>query len=504
MLLAIKKSRVLKTVEVRSKVQVPLGMETDVGSTDSHYRTLPDEVLLEMIDFYLDDFEIEAREDEEIDAWFTLVHVCRQWRYVVIASPRRLNLRLLCTRYRPVREMLGVWLVLPLAVWESFPETSQEDGVENILAALEHSDRIHEINFQRIPSSLLERYIAMMQVQFPVLTSLELVSSDDEWPSVRAAIPDSFLGGSAQRLRLLDLNGIPFPALRALLLTATDLVKLSLWRIPHSAYVSPGALAACLSSLVRLTSLTLGFLSPQSRPEIATRHLPLMRTILPALVYLDFKGTSEYLEDLVARVDTPHLNETRITFFYQLVFDTPRFHQFLGRAEQFESPNQANVIFDTRDVVLSLSPPMTIVDPEEDAGVLFRILCTDLDWQLASMTQVCTPSLPPLSTLEHLYIRVTTAQQERVQVDLENDQWPEFFHPFSAVKNLYLSEGIMLSVAHALQELSGESVTEVLPALQNIFLEEPQGPVQEAIGAFIAARQLSGHPIVVHDWESEW
>ena len=498
-------------VEVRSKARVPLGMVTDVGSTDPHCRwatigTLPDEVLLEIFDFYLDDFEIEAKEDEEIDAWFTLVHVCREWRYVVIVSPRRLNLRLLCTRYRPVREMLEVWPVLPIAVWESFPETSQEDGVENIFAALEHSDRIHEINFQRIPSSLLERYIAMMRVPFPVLTSLELTSSDDEWPTVRAAIPDSFLDGSAQRLRLLDLNGIPFPALRTLLLTANDLVKLSLWRIPHSAYVSPGALATCLSSLFRLTSLTLGFLSPRSRPDVAAQRPPLVRTILPALVYLDFKGTSAYLEDLVARVDTPCLNETRITLFNQLIFDTPRIHQFLGRAEQFEPPNQANVIFDTRDVVVSLSPPMTIVDPEEDAGVLFRISCTDLDWQLASMTQVCTPSLPPLSTLEHLYIRVTTSQQERFQIDIENDQWPEFLHPFSAVKNLYLSEGIMLSVAHALQELSGESVTEVLPALQNIFLEglQPSGPVQEAIGTFIAARQLSGHPVVVHDWEREW
>jgi len=409
----------------------------------------------------------------------------------------------------PCEGDVEVWPALPIAVWESFPETSLEDGVENIFAALEHSDRIHEINFQRIPSSLLERYIEMMQVPFPVLTSLELMSSDDEWPPVQAAIPDSFLGGLAQRLRLLNLNGIPFPALRKLLLTATDLVKLSLWRIPHSAYVSPGALVTCLSSLVRLRSLTLGFLSPRSRPDGATRRPPpLIRAILPDLVYLEFKGTSEYLEDLVTRVDTPHLNETHVTFLNQLVFDTPRFHQFLSRAEQFESPNRADVTFDTRNVVVSLSPSMTIVDPEEDAGILFRISCTDLDWQLSSVTQVCTPSLPPLSTLEHLYIRLTTSQrqQKQLQLDIEDDQWPEFFQPFSAVKNLYLSEEIMLSVARALRELSGESVTEVLPALQDIFLEgvEPLGPVQEAIGTFVAARQLHGNLIAVHDWDGEW
>ncbi len=44
-----------------------------------------------------------------------------------------------------------------------------------------------------------------------------------------------------------------------------------------------------------------------------------------------------------------------------------------------------------------------------------------------------------------------------------------------------------------------------LPILQNIFLEgfEPLGPVQEGIGLFVAARQLSGHPIVVSLWDRD-
>ena len=39
--------------------------------------------------------------------------------------------------------------------------------------------------------------------------------------------------------------------------------------------------------------------------------------------------------------------------------------------------------------------------------------------------------------------------------------------------------------------------------LQNVFLEGFQlsGPVQEAIGKFIAARQVTDHPIVVARWE---
>jgi len=86
---------------------------------------------------------------------------------------------------------------------------------------------------------------------------------------------------------------------------------------------------------------------------------------------------------------------------------------------------------------------------------------------------------------------------------MESTQWVELFQPFTTVKNLYLSEEVTLRVAPALKELTGESVSELLPALQGLFLEglQPLGPVQEAIKPFIAARQLSGQPIAVHRWE---
>jgi hypothetical protein len=59
----------------------------------------------------------------------------------------------------------------------------------------------------------------------------------------------------------------------------------------------------------------------------------------------------------------------------------------------------------------------------------------------------------------------------------------------------------MRRIAPVLQEpkLVGEKVTDVLPALRTLFLEErsPSGPVQEAIQQFIAARQLARRPMVV-------
>ena len=83
---------------------------------------------------------------------------------------------------------------------------------------------------------------------------------------------------------------------------------------------------------------------------------------------------------------------------------------------------------------------------------------------------------------------------------MENIQWLELFHPFSEVKNLYLSEEVARQVAPALRDLSGEMVPDVLPALENLSLEgrQPLETVQKAIGQFVSTRQLSGNPVSLH------
>jgi hypothetical protein len=465
---------------------------------------LPDDALLEVFNFY-----VELSEDEDIEAWITLVHVCQQWRCIVFTSPRCLNLQLLCTRYRPVRKMLGVWPALPIAVRDDYFGDLQMEDVDNIVAALEHNDRIYVIDLW---SDLdIERHAAklsVMHVPFPTLKILSMQTYRGTVP----VLPDSFLGGSAPRLQSFYLCGIPFLGLPKLLLTTTDLVKLTLWRIPHNGYISPSAMVTCLSSLIRLQSLILGFRSPLSRPDRGHRRPrppPLTRTVLPALTYLMFRGISEYLEDLVMRIDTPHLHQIDITFFNQLIFDTPRLRQFLGHTEELESPDTAHVIFDSLGVQVRLSLPFgegfKPVDDNDDGRLLLRIFCRELDWQLSSVAQVCNSSLPLFSTLEDLYVHESSysATQFQVDYDMENMQWLELFHPFTTVKNLYLTNESALLVVPALQELARESITEELPALQNIFLEnlQPPAPIQEAISQFVAARQLSGHPIVIHSWE---
>jgi hypothetical protein len=57
-------------------------------------------------------------------------------------------------------------------------------------------------------------------------------------------------------------------------------------------------------------------------------------------------------------------------------------------------------------------------------------------------------------------------------------------------------------IARALQELIGESTTEVLPNLRDLSLGGAaiSGSIQEDIQPFIEARRLSGRPVAVHHW----
>jgi hypothetical protein len=119
------------------------------------------------------------------------------------------------------------------------------------------------------------------------------------------------------------------------------------------------------------------------------------------------------------------------------------------------------------------------------------------------MAQVCNSSFPQalISAVKHLYIQSSRYEFIVGQDDIEDSQWLELFHPFTGVKNLYLPSKLTSCIALALRELVGERLTEVLPALQTVFLENPSdGPVPEAIEQFVAARQLAGYPTALSSW----
>jgi F-box-like len=446
---------------------------------------LPDVVLLEIFHFYVD--ELIRREE-----WHALVHVCRKWRNVVFGSPRGLDLQLCCTPRTPVRKTLDVWPHLPIKV-----RVEQEDEaskMDNIIAVLEHNGRICKMEFAYSTPGL-EKVLSAMQQPFPELTTLFLWSGDE-----MAVLPDSFLGGSAPRLRSLGLCSIPFPGLPRLLLSATHLDNLYLSDIPHSGYISPETMATCLSALTTLKSLTFEFESPRSCPDRKRRcPPPRTRTLLPVLTKLRFGGVSEYLEDFVARIDTPLLDELQIEFFHQLLFDTPQLTQFVSRTPTLRAYNEARVRFTDWDVWMTI--PQT-----SNRKISLGIRCRKSDWQLSSVAQLCSSffnqSLIPV--IEQLYIFLDKSVHGiwAWPDEIESNQWLELLHQFPAAKGLYISQRCEPHIAPALQELVGGRVTEVLPALETLFVSETlsSGPVREAIGRFVVARQLTSHPIALSSW----
>ena len=458
----------------------------DVGQAMSIDK-LFDDVLLDIFDFYVIE---QSNDKKEVEAWQTLVHVCRQWRTIVFGSSRRLNLRLYCAT--TTQTPLDVWPTLPLCIQGSVESTEESD---NIIAVLKRSNPVYHIDLTDY-SSYLENILVAMQKPFPELTFLSLFS----YKGV-TVVPDSFLGGSALPLRELKLDNIAFPGLPKLLLSAIHLTDLFLFNIPYSGYFSPEAIVTALSTLASLGELILEFqsLSPYRESQ---RPPPLTRSNLPVLRTLMFKGIVKYLEDFVALINAPQLSSLHITLFHQVLFDTPQSIQFISRVPKLKALKKACLAFKNDGAAVILVSPNGTSYDDVEVKILRREF-DDSDRQVLSLEQVCNSCLPPLSALEGLYIYEDTLLPLDWRGNVENTLWLELLRPFSAVKNLYLSEEFAPHIAPALQELIGSGTIEVLPALQNILLEglHSSGPVQEGIVKFVAARQLSGYPITVSNWK---
>ena len=470
---------------------------------------LPDLALLEIFDFH-------TNEDEnQIEVWHTLVHVCRRWRIVVFGSPSRLNLRLLYTSRTPIGKMLHVWPLLPIAIRV---DHCKEWNVSNIIEALDHySDLICQLRLvdaddieAMFSTRLWDMVLEAMQRPFPALTSLWLLSATET-----NVVGPSFLGGtgSVPRLQTLRLYRITFPGLSKLLLSATHLVDLELWDVPPSGCISPEAMLTCLSVLTRLATLKIGFLSSESRSypdRTGQRPPPLTHAVLSILTKLKFKGLCEYLEDLVAWLDVPLLDELDITFVHQLTFDTSQLifgtlelAWFISRTPKFKAHDQARVVFDhtCRNAQVTL--------PQKFGGRLSLGLSHHpFNQQLSSLAQVCSLPFPPnfIVEVKHLYIIGELSTQLFRQDVIGRSEWLELLHPFTAVEFLYIPSEFVPCIASFLQEIV-EDVTEVLPVLQTIYLDErlPEvrsNSVQEAIGQFVAARQVASRPIAIHPWNN--
>ncbi|KAH9022291.1 hypothetical protein EDB84DRAFT_1565027 [Lactarius hengduanensis] len=251
--------------------------------------------------------------------------------------------------------------------------------VDNIVAALKHSDRVRSISLT-ITNSLLEKLDTVVG-PFSELEDLVLLSQDRNGQT----LPSTFRWGS--HLRSLHVTGVAFPSLPQLLPSSQNLVDIQIHGITSFGYFSPEAFANALENMTQLQSLSLHFLSPPSRrdhsgvpPQLGTP------VVLPTLSHLKFRGTSKYLNSLLAGIDAPCLGDIDITFFNQLTFDTSQLGKFIDRTDIQKLHRRADIITSKRAISISFAQP--------GAPTRFglHVLCEQLDWQFRAYK--AGPQLP--------------------------------------------------------------------------------------------------------------
>jgi hypothetical protein len=466
------------------------------GDSYSHATTismLPDLALLEIFDFY----QINHN-SSRIQWWSLLVHVCRRWRQIIFESPIRLNLQIRCTRGTPVKKHLRIWPAFPIVIdyYRTLPLARASYGYD-IIAALKHPGRVSFFKLQAmdICDRQAECILSALQKPFPLLTHFDIELDDN-----LSVLPADFLGGSAPRLQEFALSGMPYPSLPMLLLTTTDLVKLDVFDIPPTGYISPEAMVASLAGLPKLEVLAIGFLVASSRPAKLHRP-PLTRTVLPAITSFRFRGFGEYLEDLVARIDCPQLNQTAITYLNQVVdFQVVQFSNFIDRTVGPEVTlfKHARFTFSYRTVAFTTYPHANH-SPWDRRPATNIISCQGIDCQVSHIAQVLSHMSAKLSNVVHLKLKV---DPEGLQLERTDDvEWTNLLRQFSTLQTLHVSRGLAGLVALALEGIATEMVGEVLPSLDLICVV---GQPASSIENFIAARKLSGRPVTVIETETEF
>ena len=197
----------------------------------------------------------------------------------------------------------------------------------------------------------------------------------------------------------------------------------------------------------------------------------------------------------MARIDVPQLSTLDVTFSDQIIFNTPQLAEFIYRIPKLKVFKDAFFVLKYNAARVTLSSQTSLFTVE--------ISREKLDRQLSLLAHIITSSLPSLSTLEDFYIHEGQYPRLYRQNNIDIMAWLELLHPFAGVKNLYLFNQFMSHIAPVLQELVGGRLTEVLPALQNIFSEGllSSRSVHEGVRQFIAARQVPSQPINVACWE---
>jgi hypothetical protein len=407
------------------------------------------------------------------------------------------------------------WPALPIAIRHiGGPRFTSESGVEgagNIIAGLEHNDRVFDIVLSDVPSWQLKIFVAAMQKPFPQLTSLTIGAANSEAHNcdpffdlsrIPPTLRGSFLGGSAPSLQSLRLDGIPFPGLLKLLSASHHLVDIHIWDFSYcSVYIPLEEMITCLSPMKHLEQLDIKFNHKYSSRAARRPPPSLTRIVLPALTALKVNCTVGFLEGFMSRLDAPSLKEMVIKcpWPFSNISELPR---FISRIKTFETFDQAIVHIHREDIQFVFSLQTSSVAGAE-LSLTFEPVVPEF---IEDLPPVVCSLLPPLSRFNCLMLHEHRNPDFPIQ-NIANIPMEEILYSFTGVTNIFISKFMATSVSQGMElSQAGERATEMLPALRNIFVAELRGQEEcthSAIQQFIAAKGLAGRPVTLHPWEPE-
>ena len=448
---------------------------------------LNDDVLLSIFDWYR--LYTTTNEDRSWNLerwWYKPIHVCRRWRHLILASPTRLDLHLVCTYGIPVETMLSHSPPLPLIIY--YPPNSGKISAadqESAILALQQRGRVRRIHVAA-PTAVLRNLFKAMDYDFPMLERLSLHLSTETRAGLE--LPEKLL---APFLRHLILSNISLPIQSQLLRQAEGLLNLRLWNVPASSEFNPAHLVAQLRHMASLENLIVHFYTAISRRRFESPAQPTPIT-LPNLKEIAFRGSSTYLEGVLSRINAPLLTTLNVEFFNQLTFNLSRLPQFIRTSTTGKFRFQLIEIHFDKDFV------SVIVDPQPERPgsypFLVQVKCEPLNWQAACASHICHALEPVLGGVERLTLGFHKDGSAPWQDELDLEMWHGILRIFAGVNTLQLTGGLVGDLFRSLQLDEGELPSELLPELRQL-VSSGWGHTDDAFTSFLSARQSAGRRV---------
>jgi hypothetical protein len=422
---------------------------------------LPDEVLLEVFDFYRQSIN-ERDHWREKYAWFNLAHVCRRWRAVVFGSPSRLDIHVIVGPKKPghIKTILSGHLPILIDYSRSYlPQDITASAIWRMRAALKHRDRVREISFGGC-DYIFKKFIKATSYHFPALESLFLVFPHGNEPE----IPATFLRGPDQSdlgLRRLILYGGSVASLSGFLLSATALTNLILNVCSiHAAVFDPSqglVLLTCLQGMQCLRSLDLTI--DLDFRDVPPQH-PTPKDIVPflKLTYFHYSGPTTFLNSFMSGLSAPSLQDVRFELcikysllYLSRVIDDVR-EEFRSVSVTFEKDHFDRIRFHL--LSSTHSGKFEYLKP----SFRFNVNCFPF-----SINSIRSMPSTKFATVEELTLNFTSSNMTKWD---NNFSLREFLRQFRSVRVLRMNRFVR-EVGLYLQQDDGEAI---LPVLEEVEL----------------------------------